>query len=154
MWSPFLPALTRRCRRPKTCATGCTADTRAFLWTSMPHPCSALAANPGAGKTLLLSTHYLPCLHCSSALAAPAKAERGDSEPRCPEPQICTHLSHSHQEEIQEEHLVPEISRQFSSSNLQASVRVRKRQPMGFRGWPTQPSRLVMVVAPRCSSSG
>lgn len=24
---------------------------------------------------------------------------------------------------------------------------------MGFRGWPTQPSRLVMVVAPRCSSS-
>lgn len=51
------------------------------------------------------------------------------------------------------EHPIPEISRQFSSSNLQASVRVRKRQPMGFRGWPTQPSRLVMVVAPRCSSS-
>lgn len=24
---------------------------------------------------------------------------------------------------------------------------------MGFRGWPTQPSKLVMVVAPRCSSS-
>lgn len=146
--SPSLPALTRRCRRPKTCATGCRADIRAFPWT-----CSALVANPGTEKTLFLSTHYLPCLHCSSALVLLPRQRGGTQESRCPEPQICTHLSHRQQEVIQEKHLVPEISRQFSSSNLQASVRVRKRQPMGFRGWPTQPSRLVMVVAPRCSSS-
>lgn len=101
-----------------------------------------------------------PSPHCSAVLTAPAKAEGGEirspgvPSPR-PAPRVCppAQFSCSHREGSQEEHSVPEISRQFSSSNLQASVRVRKRQPMGFRGWPTQPSKLVMVVAPRCSSS-
>lgn len=50
--------------------------------------------------------------------------------------------------------LIPEISRQFSSSTRHASVKVRNKHPMGLRGCPTQLSRFVMVVAPLCSSSG
>ena len=49
---------------------------------------------------------------------------------------------------------LPDTSRQPSSFRRQASVKVRNRQPIGSRGWPTQPSRFVMVVVPLCNSSG
>jgi len=155
----LLPALTGRCRRPETCAAACMADTRAFPWARTPGS-AVLRCSPAllwlqtlkAGKTQGTDS---PSLHCSSALAAPAKPERGEvpSQALYPGSARWARFSCSHCEGSQEECSVPDISRQLSSSNLQASVRVRNRQPMGFRGWPTQPSRLVMVVAPRCRSS-
>lgn len=41
---------------------------------------------------------------------------------------------------------IPPVSMVLSSSTRQVSVSVVKRQPMGSKGWPTQPSRLVVEV--------
>lgn len=150
----LLPALTRRCRGVQQDLTPEPSHGPVCLGPALLSCSPALLWLQTLRATNSCSLHCSSCPHCSCK-----GRERGSSEPRSPEPQSCPRVcppSSVQQQPAgrsQEERSVPEISRQFSSSNLQASVRVRKRQPMGFRGWPTQPSKLVMVVAPRCSSS-
>lgn len=49
--------------------------------------------------------------------------------------------------------VIPPVSMVFSSSTRQVSVSVMNKQPMGSRGWPTQPSRFVVEVTPLWRSS-
>ncbi len=48
---------------------------------------------------------------------------------------------------------LPPVSMVLSSSMRQVSVSVVNRQPIGSKGWPTQPSRLVVEVTPLWRSS-
>lgn len=71
---PFLP-LTRRCRDPRHAQHG------AQLTPEASHGPALLWLQTLGLRKLFLSTHYLPCLHCSSALALLPRWKGGTQSP-------------------------------------------------------------------------